>query len=83
MIEKSKTRSGITYYYSAGNNIVRCGEHSQNPHDVNHQASCSYTEFTDLDNSEGARCRAIIRDNFSQKTLSQVLKGVREEMANH
>ena len=83
MLEKSKTQHGITYYYSAKNNIVRCGEHSQNPHDVNNETSCSYGEFTDQNNPGGARCRAIIRDNFSQKTLSQVLKGVREEMATH
>lgn len=71
-LSREKRRGGITYYLSATARRVVTGEHEDNPHGVNHEASCAAEDFL-ADCGDGQRCRSIVRGNFGEGVVAQIV----------
>ena len=66
-----KTDDAISYYASADDGGVVCGEAGDDPHGVNSESRCTRQAWLSRD-GEGDRCRRIIRATFGEDAVAQI-----------
>lgn len=67
----NKIEAEISYYASADDAGVVCGETSDDPHGVNSECRCTRLSWSSRD-ADGERCRRIIRDAFGDDAVARI-----------
>ena len=76
LLEISRKRGGVTYYFHVSRDKVVTGEHGDNPHGLNNESTCSAKAFLANHPDEGSRCRDIVRSNFGAKTVEAIVEAL-------
>ena len=67
----NKIEDEISYYASASDAGVVCGESGDDPHGVNSECRCTRLAWSSRD-ADGERCRQIIREAFGDDVVAQI-----------
>lgn len=70
-LDWKKIEAEVSYYASASDAGVVCGETSDDPHGVNSECRCTRLAWSSRD-ADGERCRQIIRAAFGDDVIEQI-----------